>query len=64
MGWERLNLTMRAALFVCLKYPDFYLYNIYFPNGGQANQRAPYKLDFYAFLLGPGSMPCTRQASR
>jgi exodeoxyribonuclease-3 len=34
-----------------LKYPDFYLYNIYFPNGGQANQRVPYKLDFYAFLL-------------
>ncbi len=34
-----------------LQYPDFYLYNIYFPNGGQENLRVPYKLDFYAKLL-------------
>ncbi len=34
-----------------LKYPDFYLYNIYFPNGGDQNKRVPYKLDFYAYLL-------------
>lgn len=33
------------------KYPDFYLYNIYFPNGGQENKRVPFKLDFYAELL-------------
>jgi exodeoxyribonuclease-3 len=32
-------------------YPDFELFNIYFPNGGQENKRVPYKLDFYAFLL-------------
>ena len=34
-----------------LKYPDFYLYNIYFPNGGEENQRVPFKLDFYSHLL-------------
>ncbi len=34
-----------------LKYPDFFLYNIYFPNGGEGNQRVPFKLDFYAKLL-------------
>lgn len=30
---------------------DLYLYNIYFPNGGQENKRVPFKLDFYAKLL-------------
>ena len=33
------------------KYPDFYLYNIYFPNGGEENQRVSYKLSFYEYLL-------------
>lgn len=33
------------------EYPDFYLYNIYFPNGGQENKRVPYKLDFYEHFL-------------
>ena len=32
-------------------YPDFELFNIYFPNGGEENLRVPYKLDFYAYLL-------------
>ncbi len=34
-----------------LKYPDFYLYNIYFPNGGEGNKRVPYKLEFYEAFL-------------
>ncbi|MFU8827567.1 MAG: exodeoxyribonuclease III, partial [Brevefilum sp.] len=34
-----------------MQYPDFYLYNIYFPNGGQENARVPYKLEFYEALL-------------
>jgi len=34
-----------------LRYPKFLLYNIYFPNGGEENQRVPFKLDFYARLL-------------
>ncbi len=33
------------------RYEDFYLYNIYFPNGGQDNQRVPFKLTFYEELL-------------
>lgn len=32
-------------------YPDFELFNIYFPNGGQENERVSFKLDFYASLL-------------
>ena len=34
-----------------MEYPDFFLYAIYFPNGGQENKRVPFKLDFYARLL-------------
>lgn len=33
------------------RFPDFRLFNIYFPNGGEENLRVPYKLDFYARLL-------------
>ena len=34
-----------------LEYPDFYLYNIYFPNGGASPERLDYKLRFYAECL-------------
>ncbi len=30
---------------------NFELFNIYFPNGGQENERVPYKLEFYDSLL-------------
>lgn len=33
------------------RHPDFYLYNIYFPNGQRGHDRVMYKLDFYAHLL-------------
>lgn len=33
------------------KYRDFYLYNIYFPNGQRDQGRLDYKLGFYAKLL-------------
>jgi exodeoxyribonuclease-3 len=33
------------------RYDNFYLYNIYFPNGGQDNSRVPFKLEFYEELL-------------
>ena len=33
------------------RYPDFFLFNIYFPNGQRDLGRVPYKLDFYARLL-------------
>ena len=32
-------------------YPDFELFNIYFPNGGRGHERVDYKLEFYAYLL-------------
>jgi len=33
------------------RFPDFLLYNIYFPNGGRGQERVDYKLGFYARLL-------------
>lgn len=32
-------------------FPNFVLFNIYFPNGGRGQDRVVYKLDFYARLL-------------
>jgi exodeoxyribonuclease-3 len=32
-------------------FPDFELFNIYFPNGGEELARVPYKLEFYENLL-------------
>jgi len=34
-----------------LSYPEFELFNIYFPNGGRGYERVQYKLDFYKELL-------------
>lgn len=36
---------------IWMKYPDFILYNVYFPNGQRGKERVDYKLDFYARLL-------------
>ncbi len=36
---------------IASRYADFWLFNIYFPNGGRDLARVPYKLDFYARLL-------------
>lgn len=33
------------------RFPNFYLYNIYFPNGQRGQERVDFKLDFYAALL-------------
>lgn len=49
LGKEEFDNEGRVMRF---KYPGFTLFNIYFPNGGQENQRVPYKLDFYERLLG------------
>jgi len=48
IGVEKFDIEGRV---IRLKYPDFYLYNVYFPNGGEENQRVPFKLEFYACLL-------------
>lgn len=36
---------------VMLEYPDFLLFNVYFPNGGRGPERLKYKLDFYKKFL-------------
>lgn len=36
---------------ICVEFEDFYLYNIYFPNGGQGPERLKFKLDFYTCFL-------------
>jgi len=48
IGEEKFDFEGRVIQF---SYPEFELFNIYFPNGGQENKRVPYKLDFYAYLL-------------
>ena len=48
MGIDRFDHEGRITQFT---YPEFELFNIYFPNGGQDNQRVPFKLDFYEQLL-------------
>ncbi len=47
-GIEKFDIEGRV---IQTSHPDFELFNIYFPNGGQENKRVPYKLDFYAALL-------------
>lgn len=48
LGVEEFDIEGRV---ICSRYNDLFLYNIYFPNGGQENKRVPFKLDFYAKLL-------------
>jgi exodeoxyribonuclease-3 len=48
MGDERFDDEGRV---VRTRYTDFWLYNIYFPNGQRGHERLTYKLDFYARLL-------------
>lgn len=32
---------------IIMEYPDFTLFNIYFPNGGSSDERLQFKMDFY-----------------
>ena len=48
IGEERFDVEGRV---ICSRFPDFYLFNIYFPNGQRGQERLEYKLDFYARLL-------------
>jgi exodeoxyribonuclease-3 len=34
-----------------LRYPDFWLFNIYFPSGSRGHERVGFKLEFYARVL-------------
>ena len=46
-----LNTNDEEGRIIASHYPDFWLFNIYFPNGQRDLGRVPYKLDFYAQLL-------------
>jgi exodeoxyribonuclease-3 len=48
IGIEKFDAEGRVIKF---SYPEFELFNIYFPNGGEENQRVSFKLEFYASLL-------------
>jgi exodeoxyribonuclease III len=48
LGESRFDIEGRV---IRSRYPDFFLYNIYFPNGQRGHDRVEYKLDFYARLL-------------
>ena len=47
-GEERFDSEGRTLV---LEYPDFTLFNVYFPNGKQNATRLKYKMDFYAAIL-------------
>ena len=49
-GFDNLKFDVEGRV-IQFSYPEFELFNIYFPNGGQENKRVPYKLEFYAHLL-------------
>lgn len=36
---------------VCLEYESFFLFNVYFPNGGSGEERLQFKLEFYRRFL-------------
>lgn len=44
LGIEKFDNEGRTII---LEYPEFVLYNIYYPNGKQSQERLQYKLDFY-----------------
>ncbi len=48
LGREAFDREGRA---ITSRYPSFYLFNLYFPNGQHDLGRVPFKLDFYAHLL-------------
>ena len=48
LGSERFDAEGRV---VRTRHPNFYLYNIYFPNGQRGHERVEFKLDFYELLL-------------
>jgi len=48
IGVDKFNVEGRV---IGTKYPDFLLFNVYFPNGQRDEERLTYKLDFYAHFL-------------
>ncbi|HIE24654.1 MAG TPA: exodeoxyribonuclease III [Anaerolineales bacterium] len=48
LGSQRFDVEGRV---IRTRHPNFYLYNIYFPNGQRGHERVLYKLEFYELLL-------------
>lgn len=49
LGYQILDAEGRVIM---VEYPEFFLFNVYFPNGGSGIERLKYKLEFYkAFLF-------------
>jgi exodeoxyribonuclease-3 len=48
LGFEEFD---REGRLIISRYPGFWLFNLYFPNGQRDLGRVPYKLNFYARLL-------------
>lgn len=48
LGVKRFDIEGRVIRYT---YPEFELFNVYFPNGGRGLERIQYKLDFYDKLL-------------
>lgn len=48
LGIEKFDVEGRV---IRKRYPGFYLYNVYFPNGQRGKERVDFKLEFYACLL-------------
>ena len=48
LGKEEFDVEGRV---IRTKHNDYYLFNIYFPNGQRGQGRVDYKLDFYSYLL-------------
>jgi exodeoxyribonuclease-3 len=49
LGYDHFD---REGRTICAEFQDFVLFNLYVPNGGRDHSRVPFKLDFYAALLG------------
>jgi exodeoxyribonuclease-3 len=45
------DLLEKEGRIIEMVYPDFHLFNIYFPNGQMSDERLRYKLDFYEQIL-------------
>jgi len=48
MGIDRFDEEGRT---IVMEFPDYLLFNAYFPNGGNGPERLQYKMDFYAATL-------------
>lgn len=49
LGEERFDCEGRV---IRMRFPDFWLFNVYFPSGQRGLDRVGFKLEFYAALLG------------